>query len=258
MKILASMIALLIFPASLQAVINYSIEFDSSNFSFSEENGYDVVNYPGCGYYLDDEGAPQVLIKSLNFIIDADQSVDSIVTDSTVIDSFATKYFLFPVQESQYYIDPDDTSAYEWRDLDSSYFQTQSSYPAQYNNPAIVRGSGFFDGSNHIVTIGVLPVFWQLSDSTLYYYSYISFTIYLSATGYPGDPIYVQYRMRDDHEAYRKLLINIVENPEDTSVYSPSQISDTSLAVTTGIEVYPYTIITRDSYEGLWQPFIDG
>lgn len=258
MKVSALVITLLLFLPCAFADINYTIEFDSSSFSFSGENGYDVVNYPGCGHYRVDFGAPQVLIKSLNFIIDANQSVDSIKTDSTVIDSFLTKYYLFPVQEPQYYIDPYDTSGYEWQDLDSSYFQTQSSYPDQDDIPVILQGAGFFDGSNRIITVGVLPVFWQLSDSTLYYYSYLSFTIYLSTTGYPGnDPIYVQQRMRDDHEAYRKLLINIVENPEDTSAYTPNQISDTSIAVTSGIRVYPYAIITRENNQGLWRPFIE-
>jgi len=57
--------------------INYQVSFNVTDFRFIQENGYDVVQHAGCMWY-GEIGAPQVLSTSLQFIIPADMTVNSI------------------------------------------------------------------------------------------------------------------------------------------------------------------------------------
>jgi len=234
--------------------INFTATFDENDFTFRQESGFDVVEYPGCGIF-GEEGAPQLLVTTFDFIIPVDQTVESITVNSTVSNDFKGSYYLFPVQPEDYYKLCCDLSEPDWVEPDPEYYESKLSFP---EITVELHNTGFFDGANHIASISVYPVSYSPSDSTLSYYSSINFTLNIGGTT-EDIPIYPEIRMREDQLVYDNLLYHAVENPSDIGSYGyKPEISDTCIAKDNPQTIaYPFMIITHDSLIGYWDAYVD-
>jgi hypothetical protein len=241
------------------ASISYTINFNQNDFTFRQENDYDVIEHPGFFRY-GDIGAPQLLVTGCDFIIPIGETVQSITINSIQSQQFPNTYNIFPTQPHDYYTLCCDKSGLQWVEPDPLYYDNNNPYPQD----AVVFGhNGYFDGANHIATIEVYPVYYHALDQTLFYYSSISFTI--STGGASGDtPLYTLQRMRSDQTLIDNILTHSVVNPQDISTYgyTPPLLSDTSLFVkhdppVYAAPVYQFAIITRDSLRSYWDTYLD-
>ena len=251
---LALICSFLFYFPSLAYSISFTANFSENDFTFRQENGFDVVEHPECGIY-GEEGAPQLLVTTFNFIIPVDQTVESITVKSTVSNDFEGSYYLFPVQPEDYYKLCCDISQPDWVEPDPEYYESQQGFPeitVEFQN------TGFFDGANHIASVSVYPVTYSPSDSTLSYYSSIDLTLNIGGTT-EDIPIYPEIRMREDQLVYDNLLYHAVENPSDIEAYGyKPEISDTCIAQDNPQTIaYPFMIITHDSLVGYWDPYVD-
>ncbi len=243
-----------IFGYSGAFAIDHTVEFSFTDFSLINEGEYTMIQHPECDMY-GEMGAPQTLVKTLNFIIPVDQTVESIEINDTEVDLLSKDLLLFPVQQDEYYYTCCPEESIAWVDPDPEFYESEDPYPSVIVE---LTGLGYFDGANHIATVSIYPVFYIGKDQSLFFYSSISFTLNIGGSS-ESEPIFCEVRMRKDQDVYDQILFNAVENPEDIQQfgYKPA-LSDSSIFDNIPEHpVYQFLIVTREIFRPYWEPYLE-
>jgi len=177
-----------------------------SDLSFSTKSGYDVVSLPD-GQYTHVIGAPQLPVKTLNFIIPIDKMVSSIVINSTTVQQLSGTYNIFPVQ----------TPVLTSMSMNSSPFDDPN--PLIYNStnpyPGIsdeITNDGYPMGY-HVVTITFYPVQYIPSSQILNLYTTIDFTIVYANNS--ENILIPNMQSKYSNDLSRGCIQSMVVNPSD-------------------------------------------
>ena len=211
----------------------YTLSFDLSQFQFSIENGYDRVR----GIKMStttDTGAPELPLKSLNFIIPNGYRVQNIEVISLTLIPLDGTYNIYPVQP-EIPLGINDSLPL-WVPPDTAIYSQDALYPDSI--PVEILHQGHYDGQP-IVALAIYPLLYNPVRDSLYLVQAITFGFQFQSV-----PLSVRPQIRGEriHQLYLKgLKTTVFNNWEVDGFYlSPGQIvSDDEL----GRLGYPEVII---------------
>jgi len=192
----------------------YTLSFNLSQFEFSVENAYDRVKGIEMSV-VTDTGAPELPVKSLNFILPNGKKVQGIEVLSLSLVPLSGTYNIYPTQpprpfglDSAPYIPfvPPDTAIYYLNAL----------YPD--STPIAVMHEGSYDGIP-VTGIAVYPLLYNPVKDSLYLVQSVTFRFTLEATAVSVRP---QIRGERIHQLYLNGLRSSVYNQwEVDAFYTP-------------------------------------
>lgn len=257
--LLCFIIILFLLPLSnyvLFAQISHSCNFSMSDLNIFEIIGKDNVQYKKVEYtnlqYTDEIGKPMLPIRYVKLIIPSDQDVAGIAVTNTQKETLTLSKKVYPAQPdiptSIYLAEPDFISP------DPQIYQSPEPWPNE-----IVKAihQGYFDGSNHIVTLAVCPFQYYPPMDRLDFFTTIDFTLHLRATSV--SIIHVNIRLEKNQLIYDHILNHLVDNPQDISQYQsrPSLKKLNNLLNESLPPFYEYVIITSNELQPYFDTFVE-
>ena len=227
--------------------------------TFSQKNGYDVIQIENQGGIIDSVGAPQIPFKEFKYLIPYDVEVENLIINSFNEVEIEGSYYLYPTQP-EYPLDygPDPP----FMEPDSVIYHQTEKYPF-IKAELIVQNTSF---GYKIATIRFYPIRYVPAQIKLYRLSTIDFTlVYATIQILDELPERRSSRSQKTVEAFIKSL---VENPDDFGIVTggPNQIVEES-SETENLELTPfptlegdivdYLIITNDSLTEEFQRLAD-
>ncbi len=161
-------------------------------------------------------------------------------------------YPIYPVQETDNPWDNIPKPAFVGPD--NSIYNSSSPYPLEMVN---LTNDGFFDGSNHIITLEIMPFQYSAVNKKLYYYPVLSVTVYTTSFSY--NIIAVQQRLTNDQIKINNTLERLVDNSQDISKYQvvPNLTNQRVSGNNPSISFYEYVIITTATLKPYFDDFVD-
>jgi len=200
-----------------------------------------------------DPGTPALPVKVVKLIIPANQEVSTIDIDSGKEVVIKLSSPVMPMQ-------PEPPVGLENQEMDfvppqPEIYQGTSPFP---KTRVQVIHQGYFDGANHIVTIGISPVQYYPVTSELHLCESISFTLnFKSAT---RQPVHVQSRKQTLQPIYDNILEKLVANTQDLPLYKATIPTTKGIgklqATATMLPVYDYVIITSEDLASTFDTFM--
>jgi parallel beta-helix repeat protein len=228
--------------ALLYAQVSYSVKFLESEISYSKLIGEDKITYDKITILNlpqnNQIGIPNLPVKYVRLLIpsNSDPNYINIVSDLKI--QLPGYYTIFPCQHDI------PTSIYpvkmEFIAPDSKVYNSDDTWPV---NPVEIENHGYFDGSNHIVTIRIIPFQYYPKSGRLFLFTNIDFNLEL--TNSTRNVIQPYYRSEKNQLIYDNVLQSIVDNPWDISRFQQRPIlNKKTLAKTTTMPTYEFVIIT--------------
>ncbi|MFZ2322343.1 MAG: C25 family cysteine peptidase [Ignavibacteriaceae bacterium] len=244
-----------LFSFNLFSQVSHTINFSFEKLIVSEISGLDKVTYSTVVYddlqQTNELGSPELPVKYINLIIPSDQKVKDIVITLSNQKIFNITSPVYPVQPGI------PTSIYppkiEFVEPDSKIYDSDEPYPDK--NAKIVH-DGYFDGSNHIITVAVHPVQYKPLLNQLIFSSVISIRLETEASEVVKFNIH--NRKESNQQIYNNILKKMVANTDDILTYQVQP----SLSKESGIQndqppFYEYVIITADTLTSSFDRFIE-
>ncbi len=150
-KVLFVVISIFPITSTIFANINHTVEFYSSDISFSTREEYDIISLEKCGLMEENFGKPMLPVKFVQLIIPRQHTVSDINFTSLVYDTLSGNYIIYPIQLPV--IDSDEAISYEWTEPDSFTYNSNEHWPGIL---AKVMHEGYL-GANKIVTLAIYP-----------------------------------------------------------------------------------------------------
>ena len=202
-KVIITTILLLCISTLVFADYNGNITTNETELSFTQLNDYDVISLEE-GYYMEEEGAPQLPVKILKYVIPVDMNVKDIIINSSEQIQISGTYNIYPAQPPQYW-----EIEQPFVEPDSNIYNSHTPYPGKLVE---VIGDGYSMGY-HIVTLRFYPVEYIPAEQKINLYTNIDFTIEYEINQQP-----IQLPLRQS--IIRKKLVesfikSSVENPYD-------------------------------------------
>ncbi|MEO0166814.1 MAG: C25 family cysteine peptidase, partial [candidate division WOR-3 bacterium] len=191
----------------------YTLTFDLSQFEFSVENGFDRVEGMEMSATTD-TGAPELPVKTLNFILPNGTKVQNIEILSLTLIPVQGTYNIYPTQPPFPLTYPPEPPP--WVPPDSLIYSTDALYPDSI--PIQVSHRGSFDGIP-MATIAVYPLLYNPVRDSLYLVQSITFRFLLENVPISQRPL---IRGEGIHQLYLSGLRTSVYNQwEVDAFYSP-------------------------------------
>ncbi|MEO0190713.1 MAG: C25 family cysteine peptidase, partial [candidate division WOR-3 bacterium] len=191
----------------------YTLTFDLSQFEFSVENGFDRVKGMEMSATTD-TGAPELPVKTLNFILPNGTKVQNIEILSLTLIPVQGTYNIYPTQPPFPLTYPPEPPP--WVPPDSLIYSTDALYPDSI--PIQVSHRGSFDGIP-MATIAVYPLLYNPVRDSLYLVQSITFRFLLENVPISQRPL---VRGEGIHQLYLSGLRTSVYNQwEVDAFYSP-------------------------------------
>jgi hypothetical protein len=243
------------------AQISHSVNFMQSDMSHSTKLARDSSNYEEIsmkGLRKSDEiGMPELPVKYVNLLIPSDQGVASVAVSGKQDAEIPGSYKVFPAQKP---VPTNGGTLPAFVKPDTSIYSSDDLYPRE-----IVRvvQDGYFDGSNHIVTVAIYPIQYKPKSGKLIFHSSINFQ--MQPGPLKNKPIQVRQRSARAQEIYNSILKNLVDNPGSIRAYQvlPKLISKSNghaegaaLQKTTTVSFYEYVIITTNALKPYFSNFV--
>ena len=175
-KIISIMLFILFTISPLIAQVSHSVSFLQSDIVFKTVTGGDSVDYTqiemGSLQFIDKTGKPELPVKYVKLIIPSEEDVNNILINSVQSKDLSGTYLVYPNQPAI----PTSIYAQEPKFIqpDPAIYSSDLPYPS---NVIEVAHHGYFDGSNHIVTLAVYPLQYYPLSKKLQFYSQIDFTL---------------------------------------------------------------------------------
>jgi len=241
-------------PAVLLAQIPHSVSFSRSNLVFSSVTAEDGITYEkvslGDLQQTDEIGKPSLPVRYVRLIVPFNQDVEEVVLEHVEKQTIPGTHFILPAQP------PVPTSIdYQKPDFvkpDPLVYESDTPYPSEIVK---VVHEGYFDGSNHIVTLAVCPLQYYPKSGRLVFFSTIDFTLKMK----PAETraIHVRSRSAKNQKIYDSILKKIVDNPQDIPMYQVRPPLGKAGAIQSGpVPFYEYVIITSNALKSSFDPFI--
>ncbi len=198
-----------------------------------DDNGeYSHVRLGGL-YNTGNPGEPSLPVKYLTFSVPYDAYNISVSATGTGATTIALQSPVYPAQEPRII---GDTTAVEFTMPDSGIYSGTGVYPATL---AEVVDEGFLEGDNHLVTVAVYPVRYDIGNNTLSVYSNVSLTLSYSS-GAGAEPLAIKPLLRYSN-AGRAEAVEMVKR----TVANPAQVE----GFLAPIAMRPYSADTIKGYE---------
>lgn len=190
----------------LALTLERTVTFDSSDLTFEQENGYDMVSLEGLFWNVEETGKPRLPNQHLNLIGPIDTKVEKIEVLNSGSQLLGA-HLILPVQSAGGTgLDP----APEWVPPDSAIYDSDQPYPGELVE---VEHEGYLDQA-HLVRIVVYPLQWTPRSGELRFYQSISFRLtFVSDSASSRLP--VANRTVSAQAVYDLALRRVVSNPED-------------------------------------------
>lgn len=210
---LALAIALWVLPfVKLHAQYTGQLTFSSSEISFTQSDGWDVVTMAGCQMETQ-PGMPALPVKFLNIVIPVNKKVSGIEVLSIQQQELPATYNLMPTQPGKVPDLPDPG----FFPADPSVYNTNANYPA---NQLISSGAGFRAGV-HISGLQLYPVQYNPVTKKLKLTTAITFKlVYADEANSPVKPLRL---FSVQKEMIKSEISSTVLNPADVdAAFQPS------------------------------------
>jgi hypothetical protein len=235
------------------ADITHDIYFSSSDLSFRQEKGYDIVELKGCDP-MDRVGEPMLPVRYINLIIPTGNKVSRIEFPLANSQSIGT-YNIYPAQPP---IPVSSSEPPKWVEPDPLVYSSDEPYPGKL---AEVVHEGYFNG-NKIVMLAVYPLQWMPSTGELVLYDHIQLRLVLESSS--ETPVYPQIMTEQSYKLYKSALSSLIANDKDKSAYGyePTVVTPQSapaefILPASSTEIIEYMIITPDSLSSSFSPFVE-
>ncbi len=204
---------------------------------------------------VSEPGAPSLPYETLHFVIPADSRVEDVVVECEESD-LPGIHRVLPAQR-----EVPIGEAPVWTEPDGKIYDSDAPYPA---SRAVYLGDGYL-GGYRIASVAVYPLQYAPSSGTLSLATDISVRLVLA----PGsDRAHPRARMTaESAELYRRLVRDLVENPEDVPMVGGSDVEVVDQVSVDGfspryspsLEGSPveYVIITNDELSPYFQELAD-
>lgn len=240
-------------PALLEAEVHHSVGFSRHDMNFSERTAEDSVSYTRVSLdelqVTDEIGAPELPVYYFKLIIPSHQDVKEIVINEATEEEIAGSYLIFPAQPPR----PTciDCKPTEFVRPDQRFYGSDEPYPAK--KVKLIR-HGYFDGSNHIVTLAAYPLQYYPESGRLKFISSIDFSLELKPSS--KTPLRVHRRSQRSQSVYDAALIDLVENDHDIAAYRvlPERIVADHMRSEEKNPIIDYIIITTGALKSYFRP----
>ncbi len=241
-------------PSISLGQISYSVNFSNLNPKFNSIIEEDGITYEAISLFnlrqSNEIGKPQLPVKYIRLIIPADKDVANIMIKKKEIKEFHVFHFIYPVQPSV-----PTTSNYgemQFVNPDTKVYGSDQPYPSEIVK---VVHEGYFDGSNHIITLAVYPLQYYPKSGRLVFFSAIDFSLKMKSA--KTKAIYVQSRSPRNQKMYDSILKRIVDNPRDIPLYQTHSRLQKERAIQSGpVPFYEYVIITSSDLKSSFDTFV--
>ncbi len=220
----------------------YTLSFDLSQFEFSVENGYDRVKGVGMSATTD-TGAPELPLKSLNFILPNGKMVQDVQILSLSLVAIAGTYNIYPVQPQV----PMTAPPPPWVEPDSFIYSQDALFPDSI--PIKVTHQGSFSGIPS-VTIVTYPLLYNPVSDSLYLVQSVTFNFVLESMALSQRPQIMGERV---FQLYKESIKSSVYNHWEVDAYytPPPLVPDEELVWRGGYDV---AIVTTPEMALAYQP----
>lgn len=194
-------------------------------------------------------GQPNLPAKYLRLLIPADQNVADISVKANNREIINISRKVFPTQ-------PDiPTSIHfkgnEFVEPDPYIYNSDKPWP---ENIIKVVNDGYFDGTNHIVTLEIYPMRYNPVSDYLEFYSEIEFV--LNMTSSSKQLFETPVRKEKYNALYENSLRQLVDNDEDIPLYCLPKLNKNNSVTIGPLPAYEYVIITSLSLASSFDEFI--
>lgn len=228
------------------ALVSETFSFSTSDLSFSQIQGYDLVSLPGC-MYMRDVGKPALPVMMYHFAIPTNNTVTGFTISGEETEEVSGSYLIYPAQE----LGPLDFSPPpEFAPPDPSVYESSQPFPGILVD---LSDEGYFAGSK-IATIRVYPLQWVPTSGKLTLSTHFTVTLELGTSEDWSQP--VGRRTQQMHDRYIQMTKELVENPEQVEGFANQpEIVDESEFGDQG----PYTcvIVTPQAFQEQFAPLRD-
>ena len=247
MKKILSIYVFLIVHLSLFAQFSGNIQTQSSELSFSKQNGYDLISLAG-GVTTSQIGAPQLPIKMISYVIPYDKKVASITINNSTYQVLTDTFLIFPFQPPRF---TNDTTTPVFVQPDSLIYGSNNPYP-----DSLVKI--VFQGNNmgyNIVTLYFYPIQYLPFAKQVKLFTSIQFTLnYVNNDNMPALP---QKQSENMNNITLNFIKSMISNPSDLQTISggPLQIIGSNTQQKLNLKTMPvlecdipeYIIITNNN-----------
>lgn len=194
-------------------------------------------------------GQPNLPAKYLSLLIPADQDVADISVKVNSRETISLSRKVFPTQP------PIPTSIHfkgnEFVEPDPDIYNSDKPWP---ENIIRVVNDGYFDGTNHIVTLEIYPMRYNPVSDYLEFYSEIEFVLNMT---YSAKQFFETPLRKEKYNAlYEDALKQLVDNDEDISLYSLPKFNKNNSITTGPLPAYEYVIITSVALASSFDEFV--
>lgn len=243
----------------LSGQVTHNVTFSKPELILKVITGGDSLEYAKLAYtglqQMDDIGKPSLPVKYIKLIIPPDEEVDNIVLNITNKEKISLPGKIYPAQPG--IITSIDAENPGFVKPDSTVYESDTPWPSEMVK---TLRHGYFDGSNHIVTLAVCPFQYYPKSDRLEFFTNISFSLRFKSA--ESKAIYVPNRYRKNQEIYDAILNDIVDNPRDISAYSsPPNLLDSGVYPPykpwTPLPSYEYVVITNQTLKPGFDKFVN-
>ena len=241
-------------PTILLGQVSHHTDFYRSDLSFTtviaeDGNTYEKVSL-GDIPQIDELGKPCLPVKYVKLIVSSHQDVEEIVLKHVEKQIIPGTHFILPAQSgiptSIDYRKP------EFVRPDSSVYESDAPYPSEIVK---VVHDGYFDGSNHIITLAVYPLQYYPKSGRLVFFSSVDFTLKMKSA--ETKAIHARSRSAKNQKIYDSILKKIVDNPQDIFMYQIRPPLRKAGAIQSGpVPFYGYVIITSNALKPAFAAFV--
>ncbi|MEA3432003.1 MAG: C25 family cysteine peptidase [candidate division WOR-3 bacterium] len=253
LKKIASIILAIGFAHIVFADVTHNVYFSSSDLTFRQEKGYDIVELKGCNL-MDVVGEPMLSVRYMNLIIPAGNKVSRIEFPLANSQNIGT-YNIYPAQPP---IPVSSSEPPEWVEPDPLVYSSDEPYPGKL---AEVVHEGYFNG-NKIVMLAVYPLQWMPSTGELVLYDHIQLRLVLESSS--ETPVYPQIMTEQSYKLYKSALSSLIANDKDKSAYGyePTVVTPQSapaefILPASSTEIIEYMIITPNALTSSFNSFVE-
>jgi len=222
-----------------------TLTFSKDDFSFSMQDGYDIITFPDGGF-LTDIGKPMIPVTHIRIALPEDMNVIQICINEIQEETIEGSYLLYPAQPA--YQISTVGSIKQFIPPNPQTYQSKHHYPSAY-----IEFIGQTDlAGQSIATLVVYPLRYLPSQRKITLVSSITITVEGTSGHECSD--YLPHNIREyGREMYQQMVQDMVINPHDVILRSspPSQ----PVGVSPG--EYDYVIITQESWVSAFQPLAE-
>ena len=223
----------------------YTLSYNLSQFEFSVENSYDRVKGLEMATTTD-TGAPELPVKSLNFILPNGKRVENIEVISINLVPLSRTYNIYPVQPPRALSDPPPP----WVPPDSFIYSLDALYPDSMPIQTVYQGK--FDGIP-VATIAIYPLLYNPVRDSLYFVQAITFRFTLEPASFSRRP---QIRGKRVHQLYKSGIKSSVYNQwEVEAFYTPPPLVPDEQLLSSGY--YEVVIVAIPAMANAYQSLAD-